>query len=196
MSRPFTGSGRIVPAGGRDVVELCIHAANVFYLVSYLVRDMLWLRLLTCSGLALGILYFTFLSHPMYGPCVWQVVFLAINLWQIRQLVLERRRLKLSREEEAVGEAAFEELSREEMLTLLTRVMYENPTHITSIHRASRKELTPEEKVLRDIAFRGLSRKEMLNLLTRKLWGSMKRINPAAWVKRRNTAGGGPAAGG
>ncbi|QEL20772.1 hypothetical protein [Limnoglobus roseus] len=175
------------------MVESCIHAANIFYLVSYLVRDMLWLRLLTCSGLLLGIAFFTFQSRPMYGPCVWQILFLVINLWQIRQLVLERRRLKLSREEEVVGEAAFEELSREEMLTLLTRVMYENPTRISNIHRASRKELTPEEQVLRDIAFRGLSRKEMLNLLTRKLWGSLNRVNPAAWVKRRKTARGGAA---
>ena len=29
---------------GDPVVELCIHAANVFYLASFLGRDMLWLR--------------------------------------------------------------------------------------------------------------------------------------------------------
>ena len=28
----------------RILIEMCCHAANIFYLLSYLVRDMLWLR--------------------------------------------------------------------------------------------------------------------------------------------------------
>jgi len=37
------------------VIELCIHCANLLYLASFLARDMLWLRVLTCLGLLFAI---------------------------------------------------------------------------------------------------------------------------------------------
>jgi len=68
----------------------------VLYLVSFLTRDMLWLRALTCAGLSLGIIFFTCRPGPLYGPAVWQAAFLAINGWQIWRLVGERRRSRLT----------------------------------------------------------------------------------------------------
>ncbi len=157
------------------MVQFCIHVANALYLASYLTRDMLWLRVLTCAGLGLGVVFFSCQPAPLYGPAAWHVLFLAINALQIWRLVLERRRLTLSREQERVGEATFQDLSREELLNLLTRAVYEGPRVAQDLRQACRQELTPEERALRDIAFSRLSRGELLNLLTRRLWRSLRR---------------------
>jgi Popeye protein conserved region len=168
------------------LADWCIHAANILYLVSYLTRDMLWLRLLTCCGLALGIVFFTCQPAPLYGPCVWQVLFFGINLVQIRRLLQERRRVKLSEDRQRVAEEAFRDLSRDEMLNLLTRAMCAQAEKLPDLHQAAREPLSEDEQIVRDIAFRGLSKKELLNLLTRRLWKSLWWVNPARWRLRRS----------
>jgi len=167
------------------MADWCIHAANVLYLVSFLTRDMMWLRLLTCCGLGLGIAFFACQPAPMYGPTVWHVVFLLINGVQIQRLVVERRRLKLSEERELVAREAFKDLSRDEMLNLLTRAMCAQAEKLPNLREAAREPLNEDEVVVRDIAFRGLSNKELLNLLTRRLWKSLWWVNPARWRLRR-----------
>jgi hypothetical protein len=170
------------------VYDWCIHAANLLYLVSYLTRDMMWLRLLTCGGLALGIVFFTCQPLPLYGPCVWQVVFLGINLVQIRRLIHERRRVKLSEERERVAQEAFKDLSRDEMLNLLTRAMCAQAEKLPDLRTAAREPLSEDETIVRDIAFRGLSRKELVNLLTRRLWHSLWGMIPIRWRARPKTS--------
>ncbi|WP_406694470.1 hypothetical protein V5E97_25690 [Singulisphaera sp. Ch08] len=167
------------------MVELCIHIANVLYLFSYLGRDMLWLRALTCGGLVLGLLFFTCQPTPLYGPSVWHVVFLVINAFQIRSLLVQRRQQMLTEEQERLGEAAFHDLSRDELLTLLTHVTYETPGRLANIKQICHQQLTQDERVLRDLAFAGLSRGELLNLLTRRMWNSIRRGKPARWGRRR-----------
>ena len=114
----------LAPNGGL-MIQFCIHAANIFYLASFLGRDMLWLRVLTCAGLVLGVVFFACQQTPMYGPAAWHVVFLVINGVQILRLIAERRRLRLSDEQARLAEARFGGLSREQLLTLLTRVTCE-----------------------------------------------------------------------
>jgi len=167
------------------VADWCIHGANVLYLVSYLTRDMMWLRLLTCCGIILGIAFFVFQPIPLYGPCVWQLVFLGINLMQIRRLFFERLRVKLSEERELVAREAFKDLTRDEMLNLLTRAMCAQAEKLPDLREAAREPLSEDEAIVRDIAFRGLSNKELLNLLTRRLWTSLWWINPVRWRLRR-----------
>ena len=134
--------------------------------------------MLTCAGLVMGLVFFTCSPLPLYGPAVWHVVFLIINLVQIQRLVVERRRLRLSEEKERVGEAVFQDLPRDEILTLLTRLMCHNAAQLQALVQTSRQALTPEERALRDIAFSRLSRKELVNLLTRRLWDALRRRNP------------------
>ena len=162
------------------MVDFCLHLANILYLGSFLGRDMLKLRILTCAGLSLGVVFFTCQKTPLYGPTSWHLAFLAINTVQIWRLVLERRRLQLTGKQERVGEASFRDLSREELLTLLTHAMAGHvPEGPSDIRQASRQPLTRQEAVFQDIAFSHLSRDELLNLLTRKLWTSIVRLDPA-----------------
>jgi hypothetical protein len=163
------------------VIEFCIHAANLFYLASFLGRDMLWLRTLTCAGLVLGLVFFTCRPAPLYGPAIWHVVFLGINAAQIVRLVGKRREHGLTEEQERIGAAALEHLSRDELLTLLTRAVQVKPGAVEDIEQAARKPLTAEEQALRDIAFRRLSSRELLNLVIRRLWGVTRYANPRRW---------------
>lgn len=167
------------------MAEICIHVANVLYLVSFLARDILWLRILTCGGLVLGIVFFTCQPAPFYGPTAWHLLFLLINGVHIRRLVIERRRLKLSEEHEKQAEEAFKDLSREEMLNLLTRAMCTHSKNLSDFRQAAREPLSENEQIVRDIAFKGLSRKELTNLLTRRLWRSFRWVNPTRWKVRR-----------
>ena len=165
------------PQEGGSVTDLCIHFANLLYLASFLGRDMLALRVLTCGGLLLGIVFFSCQPAPMYGPTAWHVVFLGINGVQIWRLILDRRRLTLSRKQERVAEASFHDLSRDELLTLLTHAMADRIEGTGNIHEASQRPLTKQECILRDIAFSRLSRGEILNLLTRRMWNTLVRRN-------------------
>ena len=110
----------------------------------------------------------------------------------IWRLLVERRQLTLTEEQERVAQTTFDDLSRDELLTLLTRVIYASPGRLRSIRQTCRAKLTSEEQVLRDIAFSRLSRKEILNLLTRRLWGTIKRANPVHWRRRPRTDAPGP----
>ena len=166
------------------MIELCLHVANIFYLVSFLGRDMLWLRALTCCGLLMGIVFFACQPLPMYGPTAWHIVFLVINGVQIRRLVLERRRLRLTHRQERFGATTFHDLSREELLDLLTHVTYEGTTGLPDVRQICLQPLTRDERVLRDLAFSRLSRNELLNLLTRRVWNSLQRRRPAGRVRQ------------
>jgi len=167
------------------VVDLCIHIANVLYLLSFLARDMLWLRLLTCLGLVLGVVFFTCQPAPMYGPTAWHVVFLGINFVQIRRLILERRRLMLPPQLQQAAETACKDLSHEQLLTLLTRAMWAHPDTLQDVRKTIGRPLTQEEEVVRDLALGRLSRKEMLNLLTRRLLSTVR----WAWGSREASRG-------
>jgi hypothetical protein len=123
------------------VAEWSIHAANLIYLASYLTRDMMRLRQFTCCGVALGITFFACQPTPLYGPCVWQLVFFGINIMQIRRLAGERRRVRLSDERERVAREAFKDLSRDEMLNLLTRAMYAQAEKLPDLQQAAREPL-------------------------------------------------------
>ncbi|MBV9122377.1 MAG: hypothetical protein JO112_03315 [Planctomycetes bacterium] len=169
------------------MVDLCLHIANVCYLLSFLSLDMLWLRLLTCAGLGLGMVFFTCQTTPLYGPAAWHLVFLIINGIQIWRLILVRRQQTLTAEQERLASANFQGLPREELLTLLTRVMCKKPHSLQELQHLGRQPLTPEEQVLRDIAFSRLSRKELLNLLTRRVWNSLKGRRLLRWRRSRRT---------
>ncbi len=71
--------------------DLCIHVANIVYLGSYLVRDVLWLRILTVCGLSLAVAFFCMRLNPTSAPVFWHAVFVGVNIVQIGRLMRQRR---------------------------------------------------------------------------------------------------------
>ena len=155
--------------------QLCLHLSNVLYLGSFVSRDMLWLRVLTCVGLLLGVLFFTNCEQPMYGPTVWHGVFLLINVYQIRMLLIERRQTDLTDAKEIIGEAGLEDLSRNELVDLLTHELSGKLDRRQDPKEASQLQLDEDELVLKRMVLERLSRKEIVNLLTRRMWKPINR---------------------
>ena len=103
-----------------------IHVANVLYLFSYLVKDILWLRLLTVVAGSVLLAYYVLLPVPLWAAIGWNVVFLAINLRQIHVLLLERRPVRLTPDELRLHQLAFRSLSQREFAKLLRLAHWEN----------------------------------------------------------------------
>jgi hypothetical protein len=99
-------------------MDVFIHVANVGYLFSYLVRDILWLRILTIvAGMTL-LPYFS--SRGLYAPIAWNGLFISINGYQVYRLLLERRPVALSDREQRLWDLAFRSLSPRQFLKLLS----------------------------------------------------------------------------
>ena len=87
--------------------ELLIHAANLLYLFAFMVRDILWLRILTVVAASFLIPYFYFQPVPLMTAMYWNLAFTALNLFWIVRLFLERRPVKLSAKEQRLCELVF-----------------------------------------------------------------------------------------
>jgi hypothetical protein len=103
-----------------------IHVANVLLLLSFLVSDILWLRVLNMvAGLAF-IAFFALSTPPMWAPVGWNLLFLVINVVQVWRLLLERKPVRLAAEELSLYQLAFRVLTPREFVRLLAIGRWEN----------------------------------------------------------------------
>jgi CRP-like cAMP-binding protein len=99
--------------------DVWIHGANVLYLASYLVRDILLLRVLTVvAGLTL-LPFYVLRPDPIWVAVAWNALFIAINLVQIHRLLLERRPVRLTQAELTLYQQAFSAMSQRDFVKLL-----------------------------------------------------------------------------
>ena len=70
---------------------ILLNTANVLYVFCYGVRDVLWLRILAVAAMLLLLPYYAWQTVPMTECMIWQLVFIAINVYWIIVIVLERR---------------------------------------------------------------------------------------------------------
>jgi hypothetical protein len=96
-----------------------IHLANVLFLVSYLVKDILWLRVLTVVAGILLLPYYLLQPVPLWPAIAWSGVFLAVNVVQIKILLLERRPIRLAPDEQRLYELVLGNLSPRQFARLL-----------------------------------------------------------------------------
>jgi Cyclic nucleotide-binding domain len=81
-----------------------------------MVRDILWLRILTVVAAVCIIPYFYFRPEPLMTPIYWNLVFTALR---ICRLLLERLPVKLSADEQRLCELVFRTMTPREMIKLL-----------------------------------------------------------------------------
>jgi hypothetical protein len=72
-------------------MESLVYVANCLYLVSYLVQDMVRLRLLTLVAAICLMSYFYLLPEPLLLVVCWNLVFVAMNAVQLLRLLVQRR---------------------------------------------------------------------------------------------------------
>jgi hypothetical protein len=107
-------------------IDLLIHAANVLYLFAFMVRDILWLRILAVIAGACLFPYFYFRPEPLMVSIYWNIVFTTLNIYWICRLLLERRPVKLSTDEQKLCDLVFRVVTPREMIKLLKLATWEN----------------------------------------------------------------------
>lgn len=100
-------------------MTIAFHLANALALLSYAVRDILWLRLIAVLSGATLLASFFMQPAPPRPAIAWNVVFLAINLVRIHLLVRERRPIPLAADEQHLANLVFRTLRPRELVRLL-----------------------------------------------------------------------------
>ena len=96
-----------------------VHLANALFLLSYFVRDILWLRVFAVVA-SCALLVSSTLAHPVtWSALTWNVVFASLNVWQIKRLLMERRPVALDEEQMALHQQTFRTLLPRAFLRLL-----------------------------------------------------------------------------
>lgn len=91
-------------------LEVIANTSYVLLLASYIMRDILWLRILTVISLGFEIPYFYFQADPLWAGISWDVAFVVINVYWIARLVYERRPVHFSEEQQRLYEVALHRL--------------------------------------------------------------------------------------
>ena len=91
--------------------------ANTMYCSAYMVRDILWLRLLTIAAGLLTLPYFLFQST--YSAVFWQSAFVLINVAHVILLLMARRPVKLTEDQKMLQSMVFRNFTTRETLGVL-----------------------------------------------------------------------------
>jgi CRP-like cAMP-binding protein len=95
------------------------HLSYVLIAVSYWLTDMFWLRLVAVVGLALEILYFWLSGGDLRAGMGWDLIFIAINLYQIYRLARDRLSLRLPESDRELLRSVFIGLDDAQIARLL-----------------------------------------------------------------------------
>jgi hypothetical protein len=101
-----------------QAIDYLVHFSNILLLVSYSVRDILWLRWFAVAAALTNMPYFLFQHTVLWPPVLWALVFTAINLYQISRIYLERRPVVLSDDERRLYNLGFQSLRPREFVSL------------------------------------------------------------------------------
>lgn len=71
------------------------HVSYTLIAISYWLTDMYWLRVTAVIGLSMEILYFYFSGGDLRTGIGWDLIFIAINAYQLYQLVKDRYTLRV-----------------------------------------------------------------------------------------------------
>jgi CRP-like cAMP-binding protein len=96
-----------------------IHLANALFLAAYVVKDILWLRVLTVVAGILLLPYYLLQPVPLWPAIAWSGVFLAVNIVQIKIILFERRPIRLAPDERRLYELVLKNLSPRQFARLL-----------------------------------------------------------------------------
>jgi hypothetical protein len=134
-----------------------ITAANVIYLASYAVRDILWLRLLTVLAASLLIPYYAMQSAPLRVAIEWNVVFIAINCYWIVRLIVERRPVHFTADEAQLRQLSFPSLTPRESRDLFAMGVWDDlaPHDSIVIHDREKVRFSVILRGATDVIYRG-----------------------------------------
>ena len=100
--------------------QYATHVASLLTLLAYLVKDILWLRMLTILACIAGIIFNYFVpAAPLWAVINWNVVFIVINVVQILIIIKERSGVDFTDEEKELYQTLFKNFAPFEFMKLL-----------------------------------------------------------------------------
>jgi CRP-like cAMP-binding protein len=100
-------------------MSVFLQAANAVVLLSFLARDILWLRMLSILAGLLFIAFYLALAQPIWSGTAWNVLFICINIGHIARIVRERRPIQLSQAELRLQRLGFASLAPQDLRRLV-----------------------------------------------------------------------------
>lgn len=89
-----------------------VHVGFALLALSYLVRDMLWLRTIAvCSSMLMITFNMIAYKFPIWGIIGWNVFFISINIYNLIKLIRERANVRFSSDEQWLFETVFPHLA-------------------------------------------------------------------------------------
>lgn len=102
------------------------HISYVLIAISYWLTNIWWLRVTAVCGLALEIVYFQMSGGAMHAGIGWDLVFIAINLYQMYWLIAEHRQLRLLEDAHLLGQGVFAGFSKAQLARVVKAGSWRN----------------------------------------------------------------------
>lgn len=103
------------------------HLGFALIALSFMVRDLLWLRTIAILGSLAAILYNYFApAEPLWLVIGWNTAFAVVNVVQIALSFRERARVKLSEEEKDLFETSFQAFTPVEFMKIMRLARWEH----------------------------------------------------------------------
>ena len=102
-----------------NIATIAGHLAFGLIAFSFLVKDILWLRVVSILASLFSVLYnFYIPAEPMWLAINWNIVFVAVNLYHIAVIIYEKRPIKMAPKDKELYETLFRDLSPVEYLKI------------------------------------------------------------------------------
>jgi hypothetical protein len=100
--------------------HMTAHIASLLTVAAYLLKDILWLRLLTILSCVAGIAFNYFVpATPLWTVIYWNVLFAIINIVQIAIIIKERSGVHFTEEEKELHDTLFKKFAPFEFMKLM-----------------------------------------------------------------------------
>ena len=102
-----------------NIGDLTGHLAFGLIALSFLVKDIFWLRLMSITASCFSIFYNYFIPvEPMVIAIFWNGVFIGVNLYHIAIILYEKRQVKMDSKNEELYQTLFKEMTPVEYLKI------------------------------------------------------------------------------
>ena len=102
-----------------NIATIAGHLAFGLIAFSFLVKDILWLRLVSILASSFSVFYnWVIPIQPMWIAIHWNFVFIALNLYHIAVIIYEKRPIKMAPKDKELYETLFKDLSPVEYLKI------------------------------------------------------------------------------
>ena len=109
-----------------NVALIAGHLAFGLIAFSFLVKDILWLRIVSILASLFSVFYnWVIPVEPMWIPIGWNFVFVGLNLYHIAVIIYEKRPIKMAPKDKELYETLFKDLSPVEYLKISRAAKWE-----------------------------------------------------------------------